>query len=172
MSKILTKIHNRAGSLVLFGLGAGIGIQMPLTAAQTVLKGGDIALGTSVLILVQTLGAAVFLAVGQNLFQNELVRSLARYAPSVDPVVVVSAGVADIAGAVGDKYGSGAVAGVLEAYNTALRKCFLMCIILSALTIIGAVFMEWKNVKVESAKENAKKEDNGDLGLEKIASAV
>lgn len=164
----------RAGTLVLFGLGAGIGLQMPLTAAQTVLKGSDVPLGTSVLILVQTLGASVFLAVGQNLFQNELLRSLTRYAPDVDKMVVVGAGVTDFAAIVKEKYGTGAVTGVLKAYNAALKQCFLVCIILSSLSIFGAIFMEWKNVKVESAKENAKQDakegDNRDL--EKVASAV
>lgn len=158
---------DRAGTLVLFGLGAGFGMQVPLTAAQTVLRGSDVPLGTSVLILVQSLSGSVFLAVGQNLFQSELVRSLAVHAPKVDPRVVIHAGVSNLEEGIKPIYGADAYRGVLEAYNIALRECFLLCIILACLMIIGPIFMEWKNVKVESAKEAG-----NNLKLEKIPSVV
>lgn len=128
-------------------------MQIPITAVQTVLKGGDIAIATSVLILAQTLGASIFLAVAQNLFQNELADGLAMYAPEVDAAVVVSNGITGLSTLIKEKYGLAMVTGVLEAYNSALRKCFLLCIVLSCMTIMGVVFMEWKNVKTESAKE-------------------
>jgi hypothetical protein len=136
----------------MFGFGTGLGITMPLTAAQVVLQGSDIPIGISVLNLVQTLGGAVFLAVGQNLFQAELLRSLPSSAPGVDPNVVVDTGVTDLGRVIREKYGSEALGGVLVAYNNALQDCFLVCIVLSCLTVIGTAFMEWKNVKVESAK--------------------
>lgn len=142
----------------MFGFGTGLGITMPLTAAQVVLQPMDIPIGISVLNLVQTLGGAVFLAVGQNLFQAELLRSLPSTAPDVDPNVVVDTGVTDLGRVIEDRYGSDALDGVLVAYNNALQDCFLVCIILSCLTVIGTVFMEWKNVKEESAKAAANKQ--------------
>ncbi|PVH91726.1 MFS general substrate transporter [Periconia macrospinosa] len=142
-----------AGTLVMFGFGAGLGMQIPITAVQTILKGADIAIATSVLVLAQTLGASVFLAVAQNLFQNELVTGLADHAPTVDPAVVVSNGVSGLVTVIQDKYGSAAVPGVLQAYSFALRKCFLLCLVLSCVTIFGVVSMESRNVKKESARE-------------------
>ncbi|KAL6865538.1 hypothetical protein ACO1O0_001632 [Amphichorda felina] len=142
-----------AATLVLFGLGAGIGMQMPITAAQTVLRGNDIPLGTSLLILIQTLAGTIFLAVGQNLFQTELIRALGVYVPGVDPRVVIHTGVSNLDSVIKKAYGAEAFRGVLDAYNTALKKCFLVCLILACLSIVGPIFMEWKNVKVESAKE-------------------
>lgn len=137
----------------MFGFGAGLGMQIPITAVQTILKGADIAIATSVLVLAQTLGASVFLAVAQNLFQNELVTGLADHAPTVDPAVVVSNGVSGLVTVIQDKYGSAAVPGVLQAYSFALRKCFLLCLVLSCVTIFGVVSMESRNVKKESARE-------------------
>ncbi|KAI0149057.1 major facilitator superfamily domain-containing protein [Pestalotiopsis sp. NC0098] len=143
-----------AGTLVMFGFGAGMGMQMPLTAVQTVLKGSDIAIGTSVVVLAQTLSGTVFLAVGQNLFQSQLVSAIVADAPGVNPAAVISNGVSNLSEFITKTYGSAAVAGVLEAYNSALRRCFIVCIALSAFMIVGAAGMEWKSVKKESAKEN------------------
>lgn len=143
-----------AGTLVMFGFGAGMGMQMPLTAVQTVLKGSDIAIGTSVVVLAQTLSGTVFLAVGQNLFQSQLVSAIVADSPGVNPAAVISNGVSNLSEFITKTYGSAAVAGVLEAYNSALRRCFIVCIALSAFMIVGAAGMEWKSVKKESAKEN------------------
>ncbi|KXH69480.1 hypothetical protein CSAL01_07164 [Colletotrichum salicis] len=73
-----------AGTLLMFGFGAGMGMQMPLAAIQTVLKGADVSLGTSSLILSQTLAGSIFLSVAQSLFQSRLLVELAAQAPQVD----------------------------------------------------------------------------------------
>lgn len=137
----------RAGTLVLFGIGGGLGLQMPLTAVQTVLKGADISLGTSAIVLVQTISGTIFLAVGQNVFQAKLLEELSVTAPDVDPRLVVSNGVSGLVTLIAETYGAAAVQGVLEAYNTALRRCFMVFVILAPLTILGAAGMEWKDVR-------------------------
>lgn len=139
----------------MFGAGSGIGFQMPVTAVQTVLKGGDISIGTSLVLLVQSLSGAIFLAVGQNVFQNKLVAELAITAPQVDPGVVLANGVSGITALITRVYGPPVVRGVLEAYDRALQQCFMVCIILSCFTLVGAIFMEWKSVKAESTKSRA-----------------
>lgn len=143
----------RVGTLILFGIGAGMGLQMPLTAAQTVLKGTDISLGTSVIVLAQTISGTIFLAVGQNLFQGQLLDEIAAKAPQVDPKVVVANGVSGLVALITKTYGAEMVKGVLEAYNAALQKCFMVCVILAPITIIGAAGMEWKNVKQKPDQE-------------------
>ncbi|KAF7531468.1 hypothetical protein G7054_g8868 [Neopestalotiopsis clavispora] len=157
-----------AGTLVMFGWGAGMGLQMPLTAVQTVLKGSDIAIGTSVVVLAQTLSGTVFLAVGQNLFQNNLVNALIADAAGVDPAAVLANGVSDLSAFITKMYGSDAVTGVLRAYNAALRQSFIVCIALSCFMIVGASFMEWKSVKEESKKDQQKQEST----LTRISSMV
>lgn len=137
----------------MIGFGTGLGMQMPLTAVQTIIKGSDIAAATSVLVLAQTLSGAVFLAVGQNLFQNRLVRELASSADLVDASFVISNGASGLKKAVAERYGFAVATKVLVAYNEALRECFLVCVVLSAVTIIGVMGMEWKSVKKSSEDE-------------------
>lgn len=131
----------------MFGFGAGTGMQMPFISAQTVLSASDISLGSSLIILIQTLGGAVFLSVSQNVFQSKLLSLLAPRPSGVDPGFVVENGAAGLKDAVERKYGMKAVKVVLEAYNTALRECFLVCVVLASLTIIAGLLMEWRDVR-------------------------
>ncbi|KAK7451905.1 hypothetical protein Landi51_04567 [Colletotrichum acutatum] len=144
---IETSVGYWVGTLVMFGIGAGLGLQMPLTAIQTVLIGADISLGTSVIVLAQTISGTIFLAVGQNLFQAKLLDELPVTAPKVDPHVVVSAGVSGLSQLITRLYDAATAEGVLEAYNQALRRCFMVSVVLVTVTLLGAVGMEWKNVR-------------------------
>ena len=65
------------GYQVLFGAGIGMGMQQPLICAQTVLKLQDIPVGTPLLVLMQSLGGCIFLAVTENVFLNRLIGELA-----------------------------------------------------------------------------------------------
>ena len=133
----------------MFGFGAGMGLQLPVTAVQTVLRGADVSLGTSAVILAQILSGTVFLAVGQNLFQGRLISELAVKAPLVDARVVMANGVSGLQQAMVKEYDEKLARDVLEAYNAALSRCFMVCIILSALTALAAISMEWKSVRSE-----------------------
>lgn len=139
----------------MYGIGLGFGLQMPLTAAQTVLKGPDIPIGTSVMILSQALGGTVFLAVGQNIFQSHLIKQLAIKAPKAVVSVVLNQGAFGLKAEMAKLYGEETAQGVLESYNKALQQCFLLCLVISALSILPAMGMEWKSVKAE---KNSKKE--------------
>ncbi|KAJ6138909.1 MFS toxin efflux pump [Penicillium samsonianum] len=141
------------GTLVLIGFRTGIGMQMPLTAVQTIMKGTDVAAATSVLVLAQTLSGAIFLAVGHNLFQNRLIEVLNSSTNKVDSDLIIPNGASGLKTVVTKRYGSVAATKVLEVYNEALKECFLVCVVLSAVTIIGVMAMEWKSVKKGSEDE-------------------
>ncbi|KAK1623867.1 major facilitator superfamily domain-containing protein [Colletotrichum phormii] len=141
-----------AGTLFMFGFGAGMGMQMPLAAIQTVLKGADVSLGTSSLILAQTLAGSIFLSVAQSLFQSRLLVELAAQAPQVDAQVVIGHGASGIKDMVAQRYGDAAALDVFGAYNHALRACFLLCIVLSCLTGIGALGTEWRKTASDSGE--------------------
>ena len=49
-----------------------------LKAVQTVLDISLVPIGTSIVIFVQTLGGALFVSIGQNVFPNKLVKGLAK----------------------------------------------------------------------------------------------
>lgn len=157
--KTYPNAHNsRAGSLALFGIGIGFGLQMPMIAVQTVLKGDDISIGTSLIVLMQALSGSVFLAVSQNLFQSKLVKELTKRVPQVDAAVVMASGASDLRETMTKLYGRKLMEGIVKAYNESLRECFLVCIILSCLAIFGALGMEWKSVKAKDADKEAKTE--------------
>ncbi len=138
----------------MFGLGAGMGMQMPLSAVQTVLQGGDIALGTSVLILGQMLGGAIFLAVAQSVFQGTLLNELQSAVPDVDAGMVIANGASGLKSLITDRYSPLAAVGVLESYNKALRECFLLCVVLSCLMVLGTLGMEWKSVRASKPQKD------------------
>lgn len=93
----------------------------------------------------QTLGGALFVSIGQNVFSNELVKGLAEYAPSIKPSVVLSIGATSLQK--GNEISAEVLPGVILAYNNALTKAFLVAAIMAASTIIGSAAIEWKSVK-------------------------
>ncbi|KAK6613855.1 hypothetical protein ACHAPC_010409 [Botrytis cinerea] len=131
------------GYQCLAGIGIGFGMQQPLIACQTVLDISQVPTGTSVIIFVQTLGGALFVSIGQNVFTNKLAQNLAHYVPDLNPAVVLTTGATSIQKDIAPEY----LAGVTISYNNALTQSFLVAAVMAALTIIGSVFIEWKSVK-------------------------
>ncbi|CAK5272297.1 unnamed protein product [Mycena citricolor] len=128
---------------VIFGLGLGLGLQQPSLAVQTVLDMIDVPSGTAIIMFSQTLGGALFISVGQNVFTNQLVSGLAKYAAGLDPNVVLSAGATSLRSNVpADK-----LAGVLLAYSHALDSAFYVGVAMTGLSIIGCLSIEWRSIK-------------------------
>lgn len=131
------------GYQALFGIGLGMGMQQPMIVAQTALKTADIPSGTAIVMFAQTLGGAIFVSVAQNVFQNQLVRNLAHYAPNEDAPKLISAGATMLRTIVsGD-----ALQRVLIAYNAAVVNTFYVAVAMGALSLIGPIFVEWLSVK-------------------------
>lgn len=131
------------GYQAIAGIGIGLGMQQSLIAVQTVLDISQVPIGTSVIILLQTLGGSLFVSIGENIFTNKLVEGLAEYVPGLDPDVVLSTGATSIQSTI-DK---AQLPGVTLAYNNALTHAFLVAAVMAALTIIGSATIEWKSVK-------------------------
>ena len=131
------------GYQAIAGVGIGLGMQQPLIAVQTILDISQVPIGTSVIIFLQTLGGALFVSIGENIFTNKLVQNLAKYAPSIDPKIVLSTGATSIQHTIDKAY----LPGVTLAYNDALVQSFLVAAIMAALTIFGSLSIEWKSVK-------------------------
>ncbi|KAJ7152947.1 major facilitator superfamily domain-containing protein [Mycena filopes] len=131
------------GFQVIYGLGVGFGMQQPVMAAQTVLSLKDIPTGTSLIMFAQTLGGALFVSVGQNVFTNKLASGLASSVPGVNPAIVLSAGATSLRNAVDPQY----LPAVLQVYNHALITAFQVSIAMACLSLVGALAMEWRSVK-------------------------
>nr|OQO22595.1 hypothetical protein B0A51_11149 [Rachicladosporium sp. CCFEE 5018]OQO23627.1 hypothetical protein B0A51_10013 [Rachicladosporium sp. CCFEE 5018] len=129
------------GYQVLFGFGLGLGMQQGNMAAQTVLSKTDVPSGISLVFLTQMLGGAIFISVGQNILQSELVKGLQQY--GIDPLVIVTTGATEIRNLVP----AAQLPEVLIVYNYALRQTFLCAVGMACAASLGAAGLEWKSVK-------------------------
>ncbi|KAJ7123207.1 MFS transporter [Mycena epipterygia] len=131
------------GFQILYGLGVGFGMQQPIIAVQTVLSLEDIPTGTSLIMFMQTLGGALFVSVGQNVFTNKLAAGLASQVPGVNSEIVLSAGATSLRNSIDAQY----LPAVLSVYNQALVSAWYVSVAMACLSLVGALAMEWKSVK-------------------------
>ena len=130
------------GYQIIFGFGLGLGMQQANLAAQAVLSRRDASTGIALIMFCQQLGGALFVSIGQNVFSNELIKGLGRIS-GINPATVVKTGATEIKNVVA----VGSFNEVLVAYNGALTKTFTASVVMAALSLIGALCMEWKNIK-------------------------
>ncbi|KAF2968205.1 hypothetical protein GQX73_g5357 [Xylaria multiplex] len=133
------------GSQIIFGTGMGIGMQQTLNAASAVLPLADVPTGTAVIIFAQMFGGSLFVSVAQNVFANKLLEGL-RTVPnlSIDPGSVIDAGATAIMQLITDPM---VLADVKVVYNNAVVWTFRVALITTALSLLGAIPMEWKSIK-------------------------
>jgi len=131
------------GYQIIFGAGIGFGMQQTLIAVQTVLPAADVPIGTAIVMFCQTLGGAIFISVAQNIFTNRLLSNVISIVPDLNPSIVLQSGATNLVTAIPAQY----LSGVIEAYNDAITTAFYVAVATAALSIFGAVCMEWKSVK-------------------------
>lgn len=126
----------------IFGFGVGLGMQQASLAAQAVLGRKDATTGISLIMFCQLLGGAVFVSIGQNVFANELVKGLASVA-GIHPAAVAPTGATELRKTVDPAK----LTEVLSANNGTLVKVYEAGLTLARLSVIGALCMEWKDIK-------------------------
>jgi hypothetical protein len=131
------------GYQFIFGAGVGLGMQQTMIMAQTVLPKADIAIGTAIMMFSQTLGGALFVSVGQNVFTNKLVKGIASRVPDLNASFVLMVGATDLKNLIP----KASLPGVLNAYNDALINTWYAALALAILSGAGCAFVEWKSVK-------------------------
>ncbi|KAL8636376.1 MAG: hypothetical protein Q9228_006218 [Teloschistes exilis] len=132
------------GYQVLFGFGLGLGFQQGNLAAQTVLAKKDVPTGVSLNSFAQLLGGTFFVSIGENVLINRLKSGLSSL-PNFDPAIVVDTGATEIKSIVGSQN----LGFVKLVYNDAIMKVFDVALVLSCLTIVASLAVEWKNIKTQ-----------------------
>ena len=140
------------GYQVILGLGLGFGMQQPSMAAQTVLAKEDVPTGVSLMFFAQSLSGAIFVSVAQNAFTQKLVEGLRAF-PSINPADVVNVGATELRHILGQDQ----LDAVLEIYNSALVKVFIVGVSVTSCMVFGVLAMEWKNVKEQDKIEQSLK---------------
>jgi len=143
------------GYQFLYGWGLGMSFQAPNLAAQTVLPRHDVPVGTSLMFFSQLLGGAIFISVGQNVLNNELLKGLSAI-PGFSPSDYLSQGATSLT-----QLPDEIKRPVLIVYNEALRKVFIVGVVMVCLTIFGAAALEWKSVKKNAPKKGDKEVEEG-----------
>jgi hypothetical protein len=142
------------GYQIIVGLGSGVGFNVPLVAVQTVLSMEDIPIGTVSVMFFQTFGAALFLTVGQSVFQNGMINGLKKYAPELDPKVMVHTGATAIRGVLEQLGQEDQLTNVLKAYVSGLDNTFRVVLACSAVAFLFTCLFEWRSVKDKRDHEN------------------
>lgn len=105
---------------------------------------GDIAISTALILFIQIFGGAIFIAEMQNVFARHLIQELISLdIPGLDPQLVFTAGATGLRSLVSEED----LPQVLVQYNEAVVKTFQIGLILSCISIIGALGIEWRSVK-------------------------
>lgn len=118
-------------------------MQQTIIAIQAVLPTADVPVGTAIIMFSQTLGGALFVLVAQNVFTNSLLKNVKAIVPDVDPTIVLDAGATTLQKVIPSQY----LAGVRQAYNDSITDTFYVGVAMGAVSIVGALALEWKSIK-------------------------
>ncbi|KAK8122054.1 hypothetical protein PG984_010724 [Apiospora sp. TS-2023a] len=134
------------GLQILASAGFGMSIQQGFTAVQTVLSKEDVAVGTASVVAAQSLGGAVFISVGNNVFQARLRAIIAGdHLEGIDIDAVVAAG----ATAFRNLVPKAELEQLILDYNGALQTVFLVAVPLAGLAFLSTCCLEWNSVKAK-----------------------
>lgn len=125
----------------------GMCFQAPNLAAQTVLPTKDVTVGTSLVFFSQLLAGSIFLSVGQNVLDTQLLNRLSGL-PGFLPSMIEDNGATTLSSSLPPEL----LGPILVAYNEALRQVFILGLCLSCLTMLGSAAMEWRSVKQNKPK--------------------
>ncbi len=129
-------------------------LQQGYMAAQSVLNAEQIALGSALVSAFQSLGGAISVSVGNSILLNELYDAAL---PVIDIDAVVAVGATGFRALVPEER----IPALLNVYNEALRKVFLIGIVCSGLAFLAALGLEWRSVKGENGNLEPTEDKSG-----------
>ena len=127
----------------LLGFSGGIGFQGPQSAVQVVLSAADVNLGIGVILFGQSMGPAVFIAIAQVIFTNELTTRLKNVMPGLTPAYIEQIGLNGItSGAPPER-----AIEILSEINESLTTTWFLPVALGCATMAGSLMIPWRSVK-------------------------
>ena len=136
------------GYEVFTAVGMGMAVQQGYVAVQSVVSLQQLAVASALISCFQSLGGAVFVSVSNSVMLNELYGAVL---PGVDIDAVIAAGATGFRALVPEEH----IPALLDVYNEALRKVFLMGIAFSGLAFISSLCFEWRNIKTKGRDTEA-----------------
>jgi MFS family permease len=159
--EINTSTGKWIGYQVLYGFGLGCAAQVPNMAAQTVLPREDAAIGASLMFFGQQVFGSIFTTVGQSTLDNQLASRFSN-SPNfnITSELIQKTGATEILKLIPVEDHTAA----LSVYNDSLRVTFRVPLVLACISILGAIFMEWRSVKKDPPKEATPQEGGVEEG--------
>ncbi|KAK8022522.1 Bcmfs1 [Apiospora rasikravindrae] len=128
------------GFQIILGIGVGFCLTIPLMLSQVAVKTKDVSTATSIVIFSQSIGSAFLLPTAQSVFQNQLLKALRRFAPDIDPSLVLSAGASNEAIM---SLPASSLGGIVRSYTRALRFAFAIGVPFAGVALCVGFFMPW-----------------------------
>lgn len=125
------------------GFAGGIGFQGSQAAVQTTLNTADVNLGIGIILFGQNIGPAVFIAIAQVIFTNQLSLNLRNVVPGLSPKFIGEHGLGDITNGVSKSR----LDSVFEGIDRSLTHAWYLTVALGCTTVVGSVLVEWRSVK-------------------------
>lgn len=142
------------GYQVLLAAGVGFGVQNVMLVSQVAVDAADMAITTSILTFVQTLGGTICLSVAQSVFQNRLIQNLLRSLSSENAALVLSGGATGFR----NNMPKTLLPPIMAAYNDAVMQALYVAVATGSISILGPICMEWLSFKEKAGTENVEKE--------------
>jgi len=124
-------------------VGLGLAIQVPLVVAQAPSSRADVSIAMATVMFFQFVGSAIGVAAGQSVLDVLLLKSLPKYAPTVEPKNVLAVGAYGLAGA----FGPVDMLGVQRSYLVGLRGAWAFAFALTGYAFVLGFLGGWKNFK-------------------------
>lgn len=134
------------GFQALAGIGMGMGFQIPLIACQSAAEMSEISTISSMALFVLIMGGAIMISVGQSVFANRLVASLASTAPNIDPALVLATGATELRATFSDSE----IDGILKSYMDGLRASYALAIALAGCALVLTLLTPWRRINRHS----------------------
>lgn len=128
----------------LFGLGIGAAFQMPFIISQTVGKGLETEVGSSIVIFFQTLGGALTVAASQSIFANIFKHEINNLTiPGLNQAAIIAAGETGFRNLVTPEQ----LGPVLDASMVAVRAAFIPTVVGIGIALLASLPLPFNSVK-------------------------
>jgi hypothetical protein len=119
-----------------------------MVAMQNIVSHDQIPVAMAILVFSMNLGASCFLEFSLTVFAEGLKHNIPKYAPSVDPRLVIQAGATNFRNSITED----TIPGVLKAYAVSIYHIFYLLTGITALAFLFGWCMGWEDIRKNRPK--------------------
>ncbi|KAF7516842.1 hypothetical protein PCG10_001744 [Penicillium crustosum] len=142
------------GAQIPFGLGIGLGNQVPVTALQGFATPETVAATMGVAFMAQSISGAYFVSAANSIFDNYLLQTLARTAFQIDSSKILYIGVSELT----NVYKGKQLSLIRDAYMVGIKDVFAFALAGTAFTVVLALLIPFTRLPSHETKKAEDKE--------------